>query len=46
VGAQSKRFRHAEGWRRHLHAGFCTADADPLKSVLKRYYRKNPKYGR
>jgi LmbE family N-acetylglucosaminyl deacetylase len=34
VGAQSGRFEHAEGWRRHLHAGFCAEDADPLTDAL------------
>src|SRR5436190_1299649 len=31
VGRLSKRFRHAEGWRRHLHLGFCRPQADPLR---------------
>jgi LmbE family N-acetylglucosaminyl deacetylase len=30
VGALSGRFQNAEGWRRHLHLGFCAPDADPL----------------
>ena len=30
VGRMSKRFKYAEGWRRHLHFGFCAADVDPL----------------
>ncbi len=30
VGRLSKKFKHAEGWRRHLHFGFCGPDADPL----------------
>ena len=34
VGRQSGRFRHAEGWRRHLHYGYCAADADPLAGAL------------
>lgn len=29
------RFEFAEGWRRHLHLGFCTPDADPLSQALK-----------
>ena len=33
VGAMSGKFRHAEGWRRHLHYGFCEADADPLREL-------------
>jgi LmbE family N-acetylglucosaminyl deacetylase len=34
VGRMSDRFAYAEGWRRHLHLGFCTADADPLVAAL------------
>ena len=34
VGRMSRRFQHAEGWRRHLHLGFCDADADPLRDAL------------
>ncbi len=33
VGLMSGRFAHAEGWRRHLHVGFCAADADPLQDL-------------
>jgi hypothetical protein len=28
------RFEFAEGWRRHLHLGFCAVDADPLTAAL------------
>lgn len=35
IGSMSKRFRHAEGWRRHSHLGFCAPDADPLTATLK-----------
>lgn len=34
VGRMSGRFDFAEGWRRHLHLGFCSESADPLASVL------------
>jgi LmbE family N-acetylglucosaminyl deacetylase len=34
VGKMSGRFKHAEGWRRHLHLGFCEEQADPLRQVL------------
>jgi LmbE family N-acetylglucosaminyl deacetylase len=34
VGRQSGRFIRAEGWRRHLHLGFCSPDADPLREAL------------
>lgn len=37
VGHMSKKFKHAEGWRRHLHYGFCSADADPLQDLGKDY---------
>jgi len=34
LGALSGRFRHAEGWRRHHPAGFCTPDTDPIADAL------------
>jgi LmbE family N-acetylglucosaminyl deacetylase len=34
VGKQSGRFEYAEGWRRHLHLGFCAETADPLSEAL------------
>jgi LmbE family N-acetylglucosaminyl deacetylase len=34
VGRMSGRYEFAEGWRRHLHYGFCAADADPLLKAL------------
>jgi N-acetylglucosamine malate deacetylase 1 len=34
VGEMSRIFQHAEGWRRHLHLGFSTRDADPLAEAL------------
>ncbi len=37
VGKLAKRFKHAEGWRRHLHYGFCGAEADPLQELGKDY---------
>ena len=46
VGRLSKRFRLAEGWRRHLHLGFCVADVDPLKEALGRKYLVNLAYER
>lgn len=33
VGEMSKVFKYAEGWRRHLHVGFCGANDDPLKDA-------------
>jgi LmbE family N-acetylglucosaminyl deacetylase len=46
VGKLSGRFRHAEGWRRHLHFGFCDAEADPLRDALGRRYLVNRAYER
>jgi len=37
VGTMSKKFKYAEGWRRHLHYGFCAEDADPLKDLGEDY---------
>lgn len=34
VGRMSRRFQHAEGWRRHLHLGFRAMDGDPLAQAL------------
>lgn len=34
LGEMSGRFLHAEGWRRHLHFGFCDAEDDPLREHL------------
>jgi hypothetical protein len=44
VGRMSKKFQHAEGWRRHLHFGFCSAEADPLREALGRNYLINKSY--
>lgn len=42
LGKESRKFRHAEGWRRHLYAGFCAADANPLAEALKSKYSCRP----
>ena len=34
VGKLSKKFKLAEGWRRHLHLGFSANDIDPLAEAL------------
>jgi LmbE family N-acetylglucosaminyl deacetylase len=34
LGRMSCVFQHAEGWRRHLHLGFCGAEDDPLRTAL------------
>jgi LmbE family N-acetylglucosaminyl deacetylase len=44
VGKMSRRFQHAEGWRRHLHLGFCAEGADPLRDALGRRYLVNRAY--
>ena len=33
-GRLSGHFHYAEGWRRHLHLGFCGPDDDPLTNAL------------
>jgi LmbE family N-acetylglucosaminyl deacetylase len=35
VGRMSSLFKFAEGWRRHLHMGFCGPKDDPLRTALK-----------
>jgi len=44
VGRMSKRFKHAEGWRRHLNFGFCGPETDPLRQALGRNYLINKAY--
>jgi N-acetylglucosamine malate deacetylase 1 len=34
LGRMSGLFSHAEGWRKHLHLGFCGPDDDPLRAAL------------
>ncbi len=46
MGRMSKRFKHAEGWRRHLHFGFCSEEADPLAKSLGKNYLVNRAYER
>lgn len=46
IGKLSGRFRHAEGWRRHLHFGFCEEHADPLRAALGRKYLISSRYER
>lgn len=46
VGKMSRRFQHAEGWRRHLHLGFSAEEIDPLAEVLKKNCRVNKAYER
>jgi hypothetical protein len=44
VGRISRRFKFAEGWRRHLHYGFAADDADPLRDALGKDYLVNRSY--
>ncbi len=46
VGGMSRRFKLAEGWRRHSPLGFCAAGADPLRDTLGKRYRLDPAYAR
>ena len=46
VGRMSKRFKHAEGWRRHLHYGFSATDVDPMRDALGKNYLMNRTYER
>ncbi len=39
VGAMSGSYKHAEGWMRHSHLGFCGPDADPMKDALGDNYK-------
>jgi len=39
VGKQSKKFRHAEGWIRHLHYGYGAEKDDPLRDALGAKYQ-------
>lgn len=34
TGQMSGKFEYAEGWRKHLHWGFCGPDDDPLRETL------------
>jgi N-acetylglucosamine malate deacetylase 1 len=44
VGKMSRRFTHAEGWRRHVHLGLCGPEDDPLAEALGRRYLVNARY--
>jgi len=46
VGKMSRRFKVAEGWRRHSHMGFCAPDADPLRDALGGKFIVNRAYER
>ena len=44
VGRMSKRFKCAEGWRRHSHLGFSAKDDDTLHEALGKNYMVNAAY--
>ena len=44
VGRMSKRFRYAEGWRRHSHLGYSPIEHDPLAEALKQKHAIDQKY--
>jgi len=44
VGRLSRRFTHAEGWRRHSHLGFSPKETDPLTTALGKNCSINPRY--
>jgi hypothetical protein len=46
LGRMSRKFKHAEGWRRHSHMGFGQPDADPLREALGKNYLVNKAYER
>jgi len=46
VGKLSKKFKHAEGWRRHLHYGFSRTEMDPLAEVIGKRHKINVSYER
>lgn len=46
VGRMSRRFRLAEGWRRHSHMGFGPEGADPLREALGKKFVVNRAYER
>jgi LmbE family N-acetylglucosaminyl deacetylase len=46
LGRQSRKFRHAEGWRRHSHLGFGPPELDPLPAALQKNCRINTAYRR
>ncbi len=46
LGKQSRRFKHAEGWVRHLHYGFSDEADDPLRDALAKKHRINSAFVR
>ncbi len=46
LGKLSKKFGHAEGWRRHSHLGFSAKETDPLREALGKDFIVNAAYER
>jgi len=46
IGKLSRRFEHAEGWRRHSHLGFSGMEVDPLREALPTFFQINRRYER
>jgi LmbE family N-acetylglucosaminyl deacetylase len=46
LGKMSGKFKHAEGFRRHLHWGFSAKESDPLIALLGKNYLINKTYER
>ena len=44
LGRMSGKFKHAEGFRRHLHWGFSSKESDPLFDLLGKNYQVNKVY--
>lgn len=44
IGKMSGKFQYAEGWIRHLHQGFTSPQADPLKDALKEKLFADPAF--
>ena len=44
LGRLSRKFRYAEGWRRHSHLGFCEERSDPLRDALGSRYLVSARY--
>jgi LmbE family N-acetylglucosaminyl deacetylase len=43
VGQMAGRGQYAEGWRKHLHLGFCAEEADPLRLALAGLANEQPR---
>jgi len=44
LGRLSRRFTHAEGWRRRFHLGFAREEIDPLRAALGKAYALDNKF--